>query len=204
MDGPAPAQGARKGLAASCPTSPATAFLKAARPNTVCQAGLIQSARAGSGPQDASSWRQAKRQLFAQAADLAVDLARLRKRIQDRLLQLPACPGAEMSPSPGCPAADSGAISLASACSRDAGTSLTASLAAMPSFDSGASVGVLQRSAPLGSYDAICKPYELTCGAEGQLSMTDAAAVTEVTSPDLVSMPPRIQRIAQVCLQAHV
>ena len=111
MDGPAPAQGARRALAASCPASPATAFLKAARPNTVCQAGLIRSARAGSGPQDASSRRQAKRQLFVQAADLAADLARLRKRIQDRLLQLPVCPGAEISPSLGCSTANSGAIS---------------------------------------------------------------------------------------------
>ena len=202
MDGPAPAQGARKALAASCPASPATAFLKAARPNTVCQAGLIRSARAGSGPQDASSRRQAKRQLFVQAADLAADLARLRKRIQDRLLQLPVCPGAEISPSLGCSAANSGAISLASACSRDTGTSLTAPLADMSSFDIGRSVGTLQRIAPSGSGGATCKPLSLTDDAEGQLSAPDAAALA--TSPDLASMPPRIQRIAQVCPSLHI
>ena len=202
MDGPAPAQGARKGLAASCPASPATAFLKAARPNTVCQAGLIRSARASSSPQDASSRRQAKRQLFVQAADLAADLARLRKRIQDRLLQLPICAGAEMSPSHGCSAANSGAISLASACSRDMGASLAASPATMSTFNMGRSVGTLQGTAPSESDDAICNPSVLTRDAEAQLSVPDAAALA--TSPDLASMPPRIQRIAQVCLLLHI
>ena len=198
MDGPAPAQGAHKGLAASCPTSPATAFLKAARPNTVCQAGLIRSARAGSGPQDASSRRQAKRQLFVQAADLAADLAHLRRRIQDRLLQLPVCSGAEISPSLGCSAANSGAISLASACSRETGTSLTASPAAMSSFSMGRTLGTPQSTAPSESGDATCHPSVLTHNAEAQLSVPAAAALA--TSPDLASMPPRIQRIAQVCL----
>ena len=202
MDGPAPAQGARRGLAASCPTSPTTAFLKAARPNTVCQAGLIRSARGVSSPQDASSRRQAKRQLFVQAADLAADLARLRKRIRDRLLQLPVCAGAEISPSLGCSAANSGAISLASACSRDMGASLAASPAAMSSFSMGTRVGTLQRTAPSESGDATCIPSALTPDAEEQLSVPDAAVLA--TSPDLASMPPRIQRIAQVCLLLHI
>ena len=141
--------------------------------------------------------RNAKRQLFAQAADLAADLARLRKRIQDRLQQLPACSGAELSQLQGCSAANSGAISVSSYCSQGTEPVVAASPNSTPSCDVSSRAGVLHRNASqsghpsggLGTKEEICVPHAVTLSRE--------------PSPDLASMPPRIQRIAQVCPQTQ-
>lgn len=185
----------RKRWAASCPTTPNTAVLKAARPHTVARAGLIQSAKAPAGraQEDAEMRRNAKRQLFAQAADLAADLARLRKRIHDRLQQLPACSGAELSQLQGCSAANSGAISLSSFCSQGTESVVAASPKYRPSCDVSSTMGVLHRNAsqsgrPSGDLRLREEP-----------SVPQAVTLSREPSPDLASMPPRIQRIAQVC-----
>ncbi len=187
-----------KRWATSCPTTPNTAFFKAAQPHTAPRAGLIQSAKAPAGRtlEDAEMRRNAKRQLFAQAADLAADLARLRKRIQDRLQQLPACSGTELSQLQGCSVANSGALSLSSYCSQGPGSVVAASPRSRPSCDVGSTVGMLHR--------AVSQSGHTPCGGlslgedAGQLSMPQTAALSREASPDLASMPPRIQRIAQV------
>ncbi len=141
--------------------------------------------------------RNAKRQLFAQAADLAADLARLRKRIHDRLQQLPACPGAELSQLQGCSAANSGAISLSSYCSQGTESVVVASPDSRPSCDVSSTVGMLHRKAlqsrrPSGEL-----------GMKEEISVPQAVTLSRGPSPDLASMPPRIQRIAQVCPQVN-
>ena len=188
----------RKRLAASCPTTPDVAFLKAAQPSTTARAGLIQSAKAPArmAQAEAELRRHAKRQLFAQAADLAAELARLRKRIQDRLQQLPACSGAELSQLLDCSAADSGAISLSSRCSQGLDSFVGASPKSRLSGDARSTEGVLHGTA----FQAACTPL-VDRGLEdeaGQLSMPQAVTLSREASPDLASMPPRIQRIAQV------
>lgn len=209
MEGPIAALRAQKRLAASCPATPNTAFLKAARPHTVCKADRIRAAQApaaGSLQQDATARRQAKRQLFVQAADLAADLARLRKRIQDRLLHLPVCSsGSELTQPLGCSTVNSGAISLASACSRETDASLVASRGRNCSSELGSTMAVLRATALPQSANTPCRHLDLGKNVEDpvQLSAPQAAALSTAASPDLASMPPRIQRLAQARTPAH-
>ena len=194
--------GVKKRLAASCPTTPDTAFLKAARPHTVAQAGRMPSvyAQGDSTQEDANMRRHAKRQLFAQAADLAADLARLRKRIQERLQQLPLCSGDLLNPPEVFSAANSGAVSLASACSREGGSSLAASPYRKATSELDSTVGMLRRNVLLESGETPCGPLQMDeeeRDGPSQLSMPQAAALAMNAAPDLASMPPRIQRLAQ-------
>jgi len=207
MEVPQVAPDLRKRLAASCPTTPNTAFLKVARPHAVARAGLIQSARgpAGSAQKSADIRRNARRQLFAQAADLAADLARLRQRIQDRLQQLPAYSDSELSNFQGCSVANSGAISLSSHCSQAMEFSVTAPPDAMPSCDLGSTMGMLHTTVS-ESGRTPCGRLDLESDAEAseELSMPQSVAVARSVSPDLESMPPRIQRIAQVSVLPYI
>ena len=201
MEVPIVAARFKKRLAASCPTTPDTAFLKAARPHTVAQAGRIPSvyAQGDSTQEDANMQRHAKRQLFAQAADLAADLARLRKRIQERLQQLPLCSGNQLNAPEAFSGANSGAVSLASACSREGGYSLAASPYRKATSELDSTVGVLRRNLLLESGETPCRPLQVDEERDGpsQLSMPQTAALAMNAAPDLASMPPRIQRLAQ-------
>jgi hypothetical protein len=205
MEVPNGAAAVKRRLAASCPPTPDGAILKAARPHTVAQAGCIPSVYPQPGDstqEDANMQRRAKRQLFAQAADLAAALARLRKRIQDRLQQLPLCSSGQLIPPEVFSAANSGAVSLASACSREGASSSTASPYRKATSELDSTVGILLRKVLLESGESPCGPLQVDeddRNGPSPLSMPQAAMLAMSAAPDLASMPPRIQRLAQAC-----